>query len=79
MSWISVKDRMPKADGFPVLCRVRDSSAMGAITIVAYPPYGPYPKEWTLDLPDRDYSRRVSTDLVTHWMPLLAPPPSKSV
>lgn len=73
LNWISVKDKLPKADGMYIVYTQDENSPHGEgiwyeniVTLAEYA-FG----EWTLYENDNEYD---ITDIVTHWMPFPEPP-----
>ena len=71
--WISVKDKLPKADGVYIVY-VQDENSPASegvwydnVVVVAEYAFG----EWTWRENSNDFD---ITDIVTHWMPLPEPP-----
>ena len=68
--WISVKDRLPEACGFP--CLLCGENAFGQICVFAgftgYMERGKF--EWHSNQKDID----IDVWMITHWMPLPEPP-----
>jgi hypothetical protein len=71
--WISVKDKLPKADGEYIVYAQDENSPSGEgvwydnVVVVATYFFG----EWTWHENGNEYD---ITDIVTHWMPLPEPP-----
>lgn len=71
--WISVKDKLPKADGEYIVYAQDENSPAGEgvwydnVVVAAEYAFG----EWTWRENSNDFD---ITDIVTHWMPLPEPP-----
>lgn len=72
LNWISVKDKLPKANGMYIVYVQGGNSATGwiwydIVVVAAEYVFG----EWTWHENGNEYD---ITDIVTHWMPLPEPP-----